>query len=233
VTVEGYFAGIQHPMAMVICKKDMKLVSASTKKLHVYEYMYCGPLVDKAAPITVNDFKHAEVQTEVNVHKGEQPVSKTLPKAAQSIKSMRAHNIPTPLSTTPSVLRSPTSLDDSAMSQSPDPGEGLVLPEHKAYSSVDQLNLEIRALKNKVESSVGEPSIREKLMAALGKAANVSSGEIGHGELKNEKASAKYGVSSDDVISGKRRKVYSNSNVVKSKTGETKNELSMTKPKST
>ena len=69
VTVEGYFVGIQHPMAMVIRKKDVKLVSVSTKKLHVYGSMYCGPLVEKAAPITANDFKHAEVQTEVNVHK--------------------------------------------------------------------------------------------------------------------------------------------------------------------
>jgi len=46
--------------------------------------------VDKAASITANDFKHAEVQT--------------------------------------------------------DPGEGLIVPEHKAYYPVDQLNLEIRAL---------------------------------------------------------------------------------------
>ena len=59
MTVEGYFVGIQHPMAMVIRKKDMKLVSVSTKKLHVYESMYYGPLVDKTAPITANDFKHA------------------------------------------------------------------------------------------------------------------------------------------------------------------------------
>ena len=49
VTVEGYFVGIQHPMAMVIRKKDMKLVSVSTKKLHVYESMCCGPLVEKGS----------------------------------------------------------------------------------------------------------------------------------------------------------------------------------------
>ena len=78
---------------------------------------------------------------------------------------------------------------------------------------------------------MGEPSIREKLMAALGKAAKVLNGEIEHGELKNGKASTKYGVNSVNVLSGKRRKVNSKSNVVKSKTGETKNELSMTKPK--
>ena len=110
MTVEGYFVSIQHPMAMVIRKKDMKLVSVSTKKLHVYKSTYCEPLVDKATQITANHFKHAEVQTEVNVHKDEQSVFKTLPKAAQPNKSMRAHNIPTPLSTTPSVLRPPTHL---------------------------------------------------------------------------------------------------------------------------
>ena len=61
----------------------------------------------------------------------------------------------------------------------------------------------------------------------------MSSGEIEHGELKNGKASTKYGVNSVNVLSGKRKKVNSKSNEVKSKTGETKNELSMTKPKST
>jgi len=187
VTVEGYFAGVQHPMALVIRKSDMKLVSVSTKKLHVYESMYCGPLVEKAPPITDADFIHAEVKAAEDIQQDES-LAGVKPKAAHSIKSMRAHLIPTRVSSqVPDNIRPPTTLDDSAQSQSTDPGEGEVIPEHQAYTSMDQLAVDIEALREKVENTVGERAIREKLVAVLKKACKVSGREIDRGELKSGK----------------------------------------------
>jgi hypothetical protein len=44
VTLEGFFVGVQHPMALIIRKSDMKLISVSKKKVKVYESMYTVPL---------------------------------------------------------------------------------------------------------------------------------------------------------------------------------------------
>ncbi len=43
-TLEGFYVGIQHPMALVIRKSDMKLISVSKKKLVVHESCYVAPL---------------------------------------------------------------------------------------------------------------------------------------------------------------------------------------------
>jgi hypothetical protein len=58
LTEEGYFVGVQHPMALVLRKHDMKLLSVSTKKIKVYESAYCVPLMDKVS----EDHMHAEVK---------------------------------------------------------------------------------------------------------------------------------------------------------------------------
>jgi hypothetical protein len=81
---------------------------------------------------------------------------------------------------------------------------------------MDQLVVEIEALKDKVESTVGEPAIREKLMAVLKKASKVSGREIDRGELKRGKKEMKCAKKSDfgesmdidarNVTSGKRQK---------------------------
>ena len=57
LTGEGYFVGIQHPMALVIRKRDMKLISVSTKKIKVYESAYVAPLESKPAA----EFNHTEI----------------------------------------------------------------------------------------------------------------------------------------------------------------------------
>jgi hypothetical protein len=38
-TIDGYYVGVQHPMASVLRKSDMKLISVSKKKVIVYESM--------------------------------------------------------------------------------------------------------------------------------------------------------------------------------------------------
>ena len=55
---EGYFVGIQNPMALVIRKRDiMKLISVSTENIKVYESAYIAPLESKPAA----EFEHAEI----------------------------------------------------------------------------------------------------------------------------------------------------------------------------
>ena len=58
---DGFFVGIQHPMALVLRKSDMKLLSVSTKKIKVYESAYCAPL-GNVLP-SVENFVHAEVRS--------------------------------------------------------------------------------------------------------------------------------------------------------------------------
>ena len=57
LTEGGYFVGIQHLMALVIRKKDMKLISVSTKKIKGHGLAYIAPLESK----TTAEFEHAEV----------------------------------------------------------------------------------------------------------------------------------------------------------------------------
>ncbi len=57
------------------------------------------------------------------------------PAHVQSIKSVSAHTIPPPNTVGPSSFRKSTLLDASAATQSPDHGEGVVVPEHRAYAS--------------------------------------------------------------------------------------------------
>ena len=44
MTEEGFFVGVQHPMVLILRKKDMKLISCSKKKFIVYESAYIVPL---------------------------------------------------------------------------------------------------------------------------------------------------------------------------------------------
>ena len=57
LTEEGHFFGIQHPMALVIRKRDMKLISVLTKKIRIYEPAYVAALESKPA----TEFNHAEI----------------------------------------------------------------------------------------------------------------------------------------------------------------------------
>ena len=200
VTEEGYFVGVQHPMALVIRKSDMKLVSVSTKKIIVYESAYCSPLAKELSFEEIQAYEHAEVRSaeddrvksveEMNGVKGKsdtQYIDHAQPKAVHSVKSMRAHNIPSVLGDLPNQIRPPTTLDASADTQSPDPGEGEYIPEHRVYSTKDQLTADILELKTKVEKGVSEPAIRAKIVAELVKAANATGGVIEKGELKRGK----------------------------------------------
>jgi hypothetical protein len=45
ITIDGYYVGVRHPMAFVLRKSDMKLVSVSKKKVVVYESYVCRTFI--------------------------------------------------------------------------------------------------------------------------------------------------------------------------------------------
>ncbi len=155
LTLEGFFVGVQHPMALVLHKSDMKLISVSKKKLAVYESCYTAPLSFSSDRLrqTIEQHELIPAGKEAVSNKrvestgelvGERPI------AVKSVKSMRAHTIPVPNTTAASQMRPPTELDASAATQLPSLGEGVVVPEHTSYD--EDLASGISALKEKAES---------------------------------------------------------------------------------
>ena len=74
LTEDGWFVGVQWPMALVMRKSDMKVVSVSRKKLRVYEGIYLKTNVDDILHQGMIEIKHDEQ-----------------PKAVTSVKSLRSH----------------------------------------------------------------------------------------------------------------------------------------------
>jgi hypothetical protein len=137
MTEEGYYVGVQHPMVLIIRKRDMKLISCSKKKIAVYESAYIGPL--SYSPTTL-DAEIKECEHTADEESMFQNLAKatdkfgaaetTHPSHVQSIKSMSSHTVPVPNTSAPQMMRPQTTLDASADSQNPDQGEGFVVPEH-------------------------------------------------------------------------------------------------------
>jgi len=205
LTEDGFFVGVQHPMAMVLRKRDMKLMSVSTKKIKVYESAYIGPL-GKAVP-SIDDYEHAEVcgSEEVKDQVLDPGESKSGGKV-HSIKSMRNHTVPPPSTTATQLFRPPTTLDNSAESMSTVPGEGEYVPEHMAYSE-DQLASDLQAMKLKVSQSVADPRLRSSVIAGIDKARSAANREIEMGQLKIGKNVKDGDINAENIVSSKRRKV--------------------------
>jgi hypothetical protein len=101
-TEEGYFVGVQHPMVLILRKKDLKLVSCSRKKYIVYEAVYTLPLSLTASQLE----EHLNPTLKVKDDRGEsvgedeggsiEAASKDKLFHVQSIKSVSAHTIPPP-----------------------------------------------------------------------------------------------------------------------------------------
>jgi hypothetical protein len=93
-TEEGYFVGVQHPMVLVLRKRDFKLISCSRKKVLVYESIYTLPLSLSSSQLEQQlQSQQKEGQSEIinqKQHDDERP------KHVQSIKSVSAHTVPPP-----------------------------------------------------------------------------------------------------------------------------------------
>jgi hypothetical protein len=200
LTEEGFFVGVQHPMVLILRKRDMKLLSVSKKKFIVYESLYTSPL----------SYSSEKLKTCIEERFEGMDKSELDPSHAQNVlstKSMDAHSIPPPNTTGPSRFRSPTTLDESADSQSPSQGEGSVVPEHLSYSS--DLAMGISNLKAKAAHQIEDPGIRQKVLNSLNKVGDVMSNVVDKGALKIGKKTRDT-VNSNNIIEGKRTRETSN-----------------------
>jgi hypothetical protein len=204
-TLEGYYVGIQHPMVLILRKSDLKLISCSTKKFVCHESIYTLPLNCSSSTL-----RRCILQLDVAVaqDKDDQPDEMTnkesvKPSHILSTKSMSSHTIPVPNTTGPLQFRAPTKLDDSAQSQSPSQGEGLVSPEHLVYES--DLATGLENLKQRVANEVADPGIRKKVIGALMKASNSMSHVIERGQLKVGKGE-KTKICESNIVVGKRKR---------------------------
>jgi hypothetical protein len=121
LTEEGFFVGVQHPMVLILRKRDMKLLSVSKKKFIAYESLYTSPLSyssEKLLTCLEERFEGIDQRELDSSHA----------KNVLSTKSLDAHTIPPPNTSGSTRFRSPTVLDESADSQSSSQGEGSVVP---------------------------------------------------------------------------------------------------------
>jgi hypothetical protein len=212
LTLEGFYVGVQHPMALVIRKSDMKLISVSKKKVVVYESMYTVPLSYSSARLR-------EKIDEIGVAKHTDEEAEHVRKAhVQSIKSVSSHSIPLPNTTAYQSMRPPTILDASADTQSPSLGEGLVVPEHSSYSG--DLAEGILALKQRAENTIRDPTVRRKVVDSITNLLDSSTNVVPRNQLKKGKRS-KTNVNVSNVVEGKRVRLKSNDKMVSEKRART------------
>jgi hypothetical protein len=202
-TEEGYFVGVQNPMVLVIRKRDMKLISCSRKKIIVYESLYTLPLSLSSSQL------EQQIQQEKNkvdentiAQKNDDSDRVGQPQHVQSIKSISAHTVPPPNTTT--KFRAPTELDSSAETQTINSGEGVVVPEHIGYSS--NLEVGISEMQERAKKEIVDPGIRQRGISSLHKARDMMSRVVEKGALKKGKQSSKRKVDVTNVIEGKRNR---------------------------
>jgi hypothetical protein len=196
LTEEGFFVGVQHPMVMILRKRDMKLLSVSKKKFIAYESVYISPLSYSSAKLkTCLEERFEDLdQSEIDDDKA---------KHVLSIKSVSSHTIPPPNTTAAKNFRPPTALDESADSQSPSQGEGYVVPEHLSYSS--DLASGIANLKAKAATQIEDPGIRSKILNSLQRAEDTASNVVKKGLLKVGKK-RDGDVDAENIVQGKRQR---------------------------
>ena len=199
-TIDGFYVGVQHPMALVIRKSDMKLISVSKKKMVVYESMYVAPLNYSSEKLGA-----AISNRQITEPAGEAEEPK--PTHVQSIKSVSAHNTPAPNTTGPLSMRPSTRLDESADTQSPSQGEGSIVPEHLSYS--DDLAAGIEALKKKAQKTISDPGIRRRVIDSINNLQDASSLVVPKGQLKRGK-NVKLKIDVANIVQGKRKRADSN-----------------------
>jgi hypothetical protein len=200
-TLEGYYVGIQHPMVLILRKHDMKLISCSSKKFVCHESVYTLPLNCSSSTLKRHILQTDLVAESQSITEKNADKDSVTPTHIQSTKSIYSHTIPVPNTSGPIHLRAPTKLDDSAQSQSPSQGEGVVSPEHLAYTN--DLATGLKDLKQRVEKQVEDPGIRKKIIDSLTKASESVANVIEQGQLKVGKGE-KNKISTSNVVLGKR-----------------------------
>ena len=193
-------------MVLILRKDDLKLISCSTKKFVCHESVYTLPLNCSSSTLR-RCILQLDVVGAQDTHGQPEEVppeeikDSVKPSHILSTKSMSSHTIPVPNTSGPLQFRAPTKLDESAQSQSPSQGEGVVSPEHLAYSN--DLATGLEDLKQRVAKQVEDPGIRQKILNSLTKAGDSVSNIVERGQLKVGKGD-KNQISSSNVVMGKR-----------------------------
>ena len=187
LTEDGWFVGVQWPMALVLRKRDMKVVSVSRKKLHVYEASYIQG--------NVNDILQNEMQEIEKVPNKLQ--------AVKSVKILRNHNV------NANILE-PKSLPTSQIQQSAmdageiDQGECVHVPEHVNLDR-DKFLQDLQRLQEEAVAKAANGSLRDRIIKSIKEVRTaVSDGEIVPKNLKRGKKPKSSGMSQGNVLKGKR-----------------------------
>ena len=204
---EGFYVGVQHPMVLILRKHDMKLISCSRKKVIVYESVYTLPLSMTSTQLAKHIAQEPESRDKAtNESNGEdndaERNEQEKPSHVHSIKSVSSHVIPPPNTTGTQHFRGVTALDLSAETQSPNSGEGLVLPEHLEYES--DLKNGISRMRARAEKEIADPGIRQRVLSSLQEARESLDKVAKQGALKKGKRVDKSNVHFENVINDKR-----------------------------
>ena len=186
LTEEGWFVGVQWPMALVMRKSDMKVISVSRKKLAVYE----GAYIKGEAKAVLKD-----VLQEI----GEDEPLQTV----QSIKSLRGHNLN-------GQMTNPTNKPTSVIQQSAiktgetNQGEGIHTPEH-VHVDVDKFLKDLEIMKADALKTAKNDSMRTKIVKGIKEVAQAVRNDVmPEGALKVGKRTKRSGVSAANVLNKKR-----------------------------
>ena len=195
-------------MVLVLRKSDLKVISASSKKVKFYESIYTVPLDEKmpsaediAETVELSELKWLE---ENEVHEGpkqKSPPKPALPKHVLAVKSL--HEFSTPIEVNEDRVQS--EIEKSASTHRDDSGEGDYVPEHATHS-VDRLVSElVEELQERIAKGVDKPNLRKRVMAKLtaGKVLMLND-SIAPGQLKKGKKQKPGAINADNVVSGKR-----------------------------
>ena len=225
---DGWFAGVQWPMVLILRKSDMKIISVSSKKVKHYESMYAAPLDEKVpncAEITesieLSELKWLELEGEEyrgtrifedEVHEGpaeKSPPKPALPKHVLSVKSLSEFKT----ASGAGVSDGPASgLETSASTYGNDPGEGLYVPEHVTYDK-DRLVSDLKKMQARVAAEVSEPDLRNKVIKVLKNGSDlINSKTRAVGALKKGKKQKPGSINAQNIIGSKRVRFKSETN---------------------
>jgi hypothetical protein len=214
LTEDGWFVGVQWPMVLVMRKSDMKVISVSRKKVHVYEGSYiqqsAADIVNGGLQEIVGDgpFQKLDASNENFLAKN---LAKKLAKnndgkleAVTSIKSLRGHVLNDQL-VNPQV-KPTANIQKSAMKSDPNQGEGVHVPEHVRID-MDSFLKDLDRLKAEALKKTSEEGLRSKIIKSIQEVRKaVVNNEITEGHLKIGKKQKKSGIISENILTGKRKR---------------------------
>ena len=222
VAEEGYFHGIQWPAVLVRRKSDMKIMNVSRKKIRVFEKAYLCELDQRAqhhgeVNPDLEEVGEFEVNTTDEIVEdagkwessgGEDFTPGLRPELnknmVQSIKSLREHSFE---QLQPKVT---TAIEESAIRMSDLGGEGVYVDETLSKNSVDQLT-ELLSQAKGAAQGIEKMNMRETILKKLESLTEEMNGGVKKGQLKvGKKKKSKGTISTDNIISGKRKVETSN-----------------------